>query len=118
MEDFYLPVGGGIEFGEYSVDAVRREVKEELGKEIVHERLLGISENIFTFDGKKEHEIVFTYVAEFKDQAAYNEKLTGIESNGQLMDLVWITIDELAKSTMKLYPSGLFEQLEQWEKDR
>ena len=112
-ENFYLPVGGGIEFGEYSVDAVRREIKEELGKEIVNERLLGVSEHIFIFAGQKEHEIVFTYLAEFKDQAAYNETLTGTESNGQPIELVWITLDELAKSTMELYPNGLFEQLGQ-----
>jgi 8-oxo-dGTP pyrophosphatase MutT (NUDIX family) len=29
-EDFYRPLGGGIEFGELSEAALRREIKEEL----------------------------------------------------------------------------------------
>ena len=31
---FYRPPGGGVEFGERAIDAVRREMREEFGAEI------------------------------------------------------------------------------------
>ena len=63
---FYIPVGGGIEFGEHSGDAAKREVMEEIGQEIKNLRLLDIMENIFTYNRINEHEIVFIYIADLK----------------------------------------------------
>ena len=44
---FARPLGGGIDFGETSQDAIVREIREELGAELTDARLLGIVENIF-----------------------------------------------------------------------
>ena len=33
-EHFYRPLGGGIEFGEYSEQTIRRELMEEIGAEV------------------------------------------------------------------------------------
>ncbi len=52
-EFFYCPPGGGIEFGESSEEALRREINEELGTDIENPRLLGVLENIFTYDGER-----------------------------------------------------------------
>jgi 8-oxo-dGTP pyrophosphatase MutT (NUDIX family) len=38
---FFRPIGGGIEFGETSAEAIEREVQEELGLAITDVRLLG-----------------------------------------------------------------------------
>lgn len=51
-ETFYRSIGGGIEFLENSKDALKREFKEELNIEISVGKFLGISENIFTYNGK------------------------------------------------------------------
>ena len=51
-EIFYRPPGGRIEFGEPSERAVRREMNEELGTEIENPILLGILENLFTYNGR------------------------------------------------------------------
>ena len=109
---FYIPVGGGIEFGESSLIAARREVKEETGEEIENEKLLNISENIFTFNGIPEHEIVFVYSAEFKNKEAYTSPLkAGINTEGNAIKLVWASIEEIRNNNIKLYPSSLLDIL-------
>jgi ADP-ribose pyrophosphatase YjhB (NUDIX family) len=50
-EMFYGPLGGGVEFGERAADAIRREMFEELGVQLGDVTLLGVLENIFTYDG-------------------------------------------------------------------
>lgn len=69
---FYIPVGGGVQVKEYSIDAVKREILEEINQEIENIKLLEINENIFTYNRKEEHEIVFIYTADFKNKLAYD----------------------------------------------
>ncbi len=47
QQTFYRPLGGAIEFGEYGVDTIARELMEELGAAVVELRYLGVAENIF-----------------------------------------------------------------------
>lgn len=51
-ETFYRSIGGGIGFLENSKDALKREFREELNIDINVGEFLGISENIFTYNGK------------------------------------------------------------------
>src|SRR5688500_17120868 len=53
---FYRPLGGGIEFGELSIDAARREMAEEASAEVLDLRLLGVLENLFEYNAAPEHE--------------------------------------------------------------
>ena len=50
---YYRPLGGSIEYGETSREAVAREIREELGAEIENIRLLGVVENIFVYRGEQ-----------------------------------------------------------------
>src|SRR3990170_4725004 len=68
---YYRPLGGGIEYGETSHDAIAREIREELGVEIENVRLLGVVENIFVYQGEQGHEIVFVFDAEFVNKSLY-----------------------------------------------
>ena len=68
---FQRPLGGHVEFGEYALDTVRREFREEIGQELTDVRLLGVLENIFGWRGGTEHEVVFIFVAAFASVAAY-----------------------------------------------
>jgi len=115
---FYIPVGGGVEVGEYSIDAARREVREEISQEIENIELLNINENIFTYNGKKEHEIVFIYKAEFKNKLAYEATLiTNSNDNGTKIKVAWATTDEITDKHIKIYPECLWEILDQLTKD-
>ncbi len=46
-ERFYRPLGGGIESGERAEDAVKRELREEVGAELINVRYIGTLENLF-----------------------------------------------------------------------
>jgi len=60
--DVYYPIGGGIELGESSVDAVKREVFEETGRKLEIDRLAFTSERFMEVGGQKYHEIGFYYL--------------------------------------------------------
>lgn len=72
---FHRLVGGGVEFGETSLEALQREIREELGVSLTDYRYLGVSENIFTYNGQSGHEVCFIYSASFEDEANYQREV-------------------------------------------
>lgn len=108
---FYRPPGGTIEFGERSIDAVRREVQEEIGAELTNLRLLACIENLFDFKGEVGHEIVFIYRADFVDSALYQRaEIDGQEADGQDFVAVWLPLAAFT-SDQPLYPTALLDIL-------
>lgn len=88
---YYRPIGGTVEFGEKTINTLKREVLEETGKEIVVEKLLQVVENIFTCNGKQGHEIVYIYKGQFADDEINNtEEYWLTESNGEKLKCLWI----------------------------
>jgi 8-oxo-dGTP pyrophosphatase MutT (NUDIX family) len=113
-EYFYRPLGGGIEFGESSVETICRELMEELNAEVDRESLkyLGAVENIFHFNGIPGHEIVLIYDGALKDSGLYEKALiTGKEANGEAIQAMWKNIAEFSEGKSILYPTGLIEIL-------
>lgn len=64
----YALIGGRVEIGENSVDTIRREIKEELGKDVEITGYVATIENFFNVDGLKYHEILFVHKVEFIDE--------------------------------------------------
>jgi 8-oxo-dGTP pyrophosphatase MutT (NUDIX family) len=111
---FYRPLGGGIEFGEPSVETICRELMEELNVEVDRESLkyLGAVENIFYFNGIPGHEIVLIYDGDLKESGLYEQALiTGKEVNGEEFQAMWKNIAEFGEGKSILYPTGLIEIL-------
>lgn len=105
---FWRPLGGSIEPGERAIDAVRREVHEELGADIEDVRQVAVLENIFEYLGEAGHEIVFVFEARFVDAALYEgAALPGEESDGVAFTAVWTGIAELCREERPLFPDGL-----------
>lgn len=105
------PLGGGIEFGEHSRDAVVREMHEEIGAEIINVRLLGVLENRFTLDGESAHEHVFVYEADLADAALYERAaIAGYETDLDTpFSALWLTLDEMKTQNIRFVPEGLLE---------
>ena len=112
-ETFYRPLGGAIEFGEYSIDTIQRELMEEIGAEVKELVYLGALENIFTFDGTPGHEIVQVYDGALVDPGLYGQDvISGHESGENLpMKVVWKSLDEFGLNKSILYPDGLLKLL-------
>ena len=108
---FWVPIGGRVEFGELSRQTIVREVREELGIGITGLELLGVLENLFTFDGGPGHEIVFVYDAQFIEMAMYDAgSVTGMEGDKEF-EAHWID-PSVPAHNRPLYPEGLFSLIE------
>jgi len=106
---FCRPLGGAIEFGESSRDAVAREIHEELNTKIENLHLISVLENRFTCEGQPGHEIVFVYDAEFQDKSLYHQPvLQGYEhGNDSHFTAHWRSLEQIAQSQVRLVPEGL-----------
>ncbi len=110
-ETFYRPLGGGIEFGERSWEALRREFREELGAELVGVRYLATLENIFTCNGQRGHEIVLLYEATLADQSFYERETFEVHEETETLMARWMSLREFQEGGPPLYPDGLLELL-------
>lgn len=107
-ENFYRPLGGGIEFSESGRIAVEREIMEELNQEVAVSGLTASFENIFTFDGHQGHEIIMLFSAEFKNKNVYQQRELDIYESGVVISkAVWRSVDEMKSEGAKIYPNGL-----------
>ena len=111
---FYRPLGGAIEFGEYSADTIARELTEELGTAVTGLRYLGALENVFTYNGQTGHEIVMVYDGAFTDRSLYDRTvINGVEDSGLSFRAVWVRLADCADpAAPPIYPTGLLELLE------
>jgi len=106
------PLGGAIEFGERAVDALAREIREELGVEIGEPRLLGVLENLFTLNGQRGHEIIFVYDARFVDKSLYARATLPFHEAGWAAGHArWFDLTKADEDKARLVPEELFALL-------
>ncbi|AFY82720.1 NUDIX hydrolase [Oscillatoria acuminata] len=108
-QEFYRPLGGGLDFGETSFEALKREFQEEVKGELTNIQYLGCVENIFIYNGKPGHEIIQLYGCDFSDRKFYElESLFFFEGKREVKAL-WIEIDRLTSGELVLVPTKLLE---------
>ena len=105
-QTFYKCLSGGIEFLENSESALKREFQEEMGTNITVNNFLGVSENIFTYNSKNAHEIIFFYSINIAD-TDYKDEF----DNNQIFKAKWRDIHDVKNRSKILYPEEIFKYI-------
>lgn len=92
----YALVGGRVAIGEDSENTIKREIQEELGKEIEITGYVSTIENFFEMKGSKYHEILFVHKVEFtnEEDKKIDHTLKNIEGKEHLQ-YEWIELDKI-----------------------
>ncbi len=116
-ETFYRLLGGGIEFGEKAEETLQREFKEELNTGIENIKYITTLENIFTYEGKKGHEIVFVFEGDLTNKELYQKDNIPILDSKEKGKAVWKNISDFKSGKLILYPDGADKLLKEWFKN-
>ena len=100
--DHYALIGGRVEIGEDSEATLKREIMEEMGKEIEITGYISTIENFFEMDSRKYHEIMFVHKAEFKNEKdqEIEETIKNIEGKDYLV-YEWIPLEKIDEYPIK-----------------
>jgi 8-oxo-dGTP pyrophosphatase MutT (NUDIX family) len=104
QQTFYRALGGGVDFGETSYDALKREFQEELQAELTNIKYLACIENLFVYNGQPGHEIIQLYQCDFVDPKFYQcDQLEFLEGEHQATAF-WLNIEECKSGKLRVVP--------------
>lgn len=105
-QPFLRLLGGHVEFGELAADTLRREIQEEIAADCRIGALLEVAENIFVYEGRPGHEIVFIYRAEFTDPSFYAREEIPVVEPDSVTTAIWTPCADVLEGRAFLYPSA------------
>jgi 8-oxo-dGTP pyrophosphatase MutT (NUDIX family) len=108
---FYRAMGGGVDFGETSLIALKREFQEEIQAELKNIRYIGCLENIFTFNGKPGHEILQLYACDFVDPKFYELATIDFSEGKHQKTAMWMDINSFKSGENRLVPEQFINYL-------
>jgi len=108
----HRPPGGGVERRESPIDAVRRELYEEIGVTLTAVRELGTLDHIWFWKGREIRERAWLFAASSTDDVRLirGETPDVVEANGQRIKTIWRPIED-TKDLPPLCPPLLIDFL-------
>ncbi|WP_071517170.1 NUDIX hydrolase [Geitlerinema sp. PCC 9228] len=109
QQTFYRALGGGVDFGEYSRDALIREFQEEIQAHLTNIRYITCMENIFVYNDRPGHELIQLYQCDFANPQWYEiPEVTFWEGDRQKKAL-WVEMERLASGELRLVPEQFLQ---------
>jgi 8-oxo-dGTP pyrophosphatase MutT (NUDIX family) len=101
---FYRLPGGKMELGETAHQTIQREISEELDSHIENLRFLEVVENIFIFEKRQYHEIVFIFSGDLSKTELYETPIINFKDGENNYEAHWVSIKAILTREILLYP--------------
>lgn len=111
QQTFYRALGGGVDFGETSYDALKREFQEELQAELTNIKYLGCIKNLFIFKGQQGHEIIQLYQCDFVESKFYQLDQLEFTEGESKQTALWMNIEQCKSGELHVVPEQFIEYL-------
>lgn len=99
-------IGGRVEAGENSIEALQREVYEEIGMRTKYVKPVALIENFFTRDGNPYHEILMIHELKFENKEDYQKDILPIEERKKdVLEFLWCDVKNYTK--YRIVPDNL-----------
>ena len=102
---FCFVPGGRVEYGENAMQALAREVREELGEDATIGRLALVTDNLFELDQRQYQEIALYFVIEFAPGSPVLDRVGAFEGSESGTVFQWIPLDAVEQAN--LFPTFL-----------
>jgi 8-oxo-dGTP pyrophosphatase MutT (NUDIX family) len=111
QQTFYRAMGGGVDFGETSYDALKREFQEEIQAELTNIKYLGCIENLFVFNGKTGHELLQLFECDFVDPKFYELDQLEFAEGERKKTALWMDIKTCKSGELRIVPEQFLDYL-------
>lgn len=95
-DTFYSLIGGRVKFNETSLQAIKREIKEEIGFSVEENiKLARVYENFFEYNSTRYHELLFIYVIQIKSYDEIEKQKDFLCCDKSTTKMTWIAKSQL-----------------------